>query len=111
MDQIDFSAVAAQVAHPSGEDGVRTAQRMNRSNGDMTRHAVDLLNCQDGQFVLEIGPGNGLFAAYVLSKAKGISYAGTDISDTMIAEGERINRHLVESGHRIGFHKTDGLVL
>jgi|SRR5690606_17831173 len=111
MDHIDFRAVSAQLAHPTGAEGIQVAQRMNQSNGAMTQKAIDLLKCEANNHVLEIGPGNAQFAAYVLSRAPGVRYTGTDISETMIAEGQRINRPLVESGHQIDFHITDGMTL
>lgn len=111
MEHIDFGAVSAQLAHPTGEEGIIVARRMNQSNRDMTKKAVDLLDCHPDQYVLEIGPGNGQFAGYVLSRAEGVRYAGTDISETMIEEGRRINQGLSASGRDVEFHKTDGLVL
>ena len=107
---IDYKAVAAQLARPSGEEGVLAAQRMNMSNGNMTCKAIDLLDCLPGQKVLEIGPGNGRFAPYVLEKATGICYSGTDISGTMIEEGLRLNETYVRSG-KADFQLTDGLSL
>lgn len=110
-DTNDFRSVAEQLANPTGPEGVLVAQRMNASNGAMTKKAIDLLDCRDGQDVLEIGPGNAQFAAYVIGKASNVRYEGTDISTTMIDEGKRINQPLLERGHRIGFHLTDGWTL
>ncbi|WP_257668859.1 class I SAM-dependent methyltransferase [Parapedobacter tibetensis] len=107
-EEIDFKAVAAQLAKPQGEAGIRTAERMNMSNGDMTRHAIDLLDCSSGDRVLEIGPGNGRFAAYILSKGTGIQYTGADISETMVHAAREINRHDIEAGD-VAFEQTDGI--
>lgn len=104
---IDYSAIAAQLAKPTGADGLLVAQRMNQSNGEMTRKAIELLHCQAGQHILEIGPGNAQFAGYVLQQAENLQYAGTDISETMIAEGLRINQQEVLSG-KVSLQKTDG---
>ncbi|MFB2120311.1 class I SAM-dependent methyltransferase [Parapedobacter sp. 2B3] len=105
---IDFKAVAAQLAHPEGEAGIQTAAHMNVSNGDMTRHAIDLMDIHPNAHVLEIGPGNGNFAAYVLSKGAGIRYTGVDRSETMINEARNINRQHIEAGSAC-FEWTDGL--
>ncbi len=105
--EIDYSAIAAQLANPTGADGLLVAQRMNQSNGEMTMKAIELLHCQDGQHILEIGPGNAQFAGYVLQQAENLHYAGTDISETMIAEGLRINQQEVLSG-KVSLQKTDG---
>lgn len=109
-EEIDFKAVAAQLANPHGEAGVKTAKHMNISNADMTRHAVDLLGCETDERVLEIGPGNGLFAEYVLSKAKGIHYTGADMSETMIDAAREINKHHIDAG-QVAFEWVDGLHL
>jgi len=105
--EIDYSAIAAQLAKPTGEDGLLVAQRMNQSNGELTRKAIELLHCQAGQHILEIGPGNAQFAGYVLQQAEHLRYAGTDISETMITEGLRINQQEVLTG-RVSLEKTDG---
>lgn len=105
---IDFKAVAAQLAKPAGEMGKKVAENMNVSNGDMTCYAIDLLRCNDWDEVLEIGPGNGRFAQYVLSKGKGIRYTGVDISETMVNAAREFNKPHVESGQAT-FKQVDGL--
>lgn len=105
-EDIDFRAIAAQLARPEGDSGIETAAHMNISNADMTRHAVDLLNCNAGDTVLEIGPGNGRFAEYVLSKGANIHYTGVDISETMVAAAREINSDYVNEG-RVAFEWTD----
>ncbi len=107
-DEIDFKGVANQLAKPQGEAGIKIAEHMNTSNGDMTRYAIDLLNCKGDEHVLEIGPGNGRFAEYVLSKGTCIRYTGVDISETMIDAARAINRPYVEA-ERVVFEWTDGL--
>ncbi|MFC3198770.1 class I SAM-dependent methyltransferase [Parapedobacter deserti] len=107
---IDFRAAAAQLAKPEGEDGITTAEHMNTSNADMTRHAIDLLDCEDGDSILEIGPGNGRFAEYVLLKGANVRYTGVDISETMVAAAQKINKPYVSNGQAV-FKLTDGLYL
>ena len=104
---VDFKAVAAQLSKPEGEAGIKTAEHMNKSNADMTRHAVDLLDCGDNDQVLEIGPGNGRFAAYVLSKGANIAYTGVDISETMVTTAREFNKEHVAMG-RITFQHVNG---
>src|SRR5690606_2521303 len=105
---IDFRAIAAQLARPEGQSGIKTAAHMNTSNADMTRYAVDLLNCEAGDNVLEIGPGNGRFAEYVFSKGANIHYAGVDISETMVATAREINSDFVTEGRAV-VERTDGV--
>ena len=104
---IDFKAIAAQLAKPEGELGIETAARMNTSNGNMTRFAIDLVPCGASADVLEIGPGNGNFAAYVLAKGNGIRYTGVDRSHTMVSEARKINKQHIATG-RVRFEWTDG---
>ena len=106
-EEIDYKTVAAQLAKPEGEAGIKAAAHMNISNADMTRHAVDLLNCKDHDQVLEIGPGNGRFAEYVLSKGTEIHYTGVDISETMVTTAREINRQYIDAG-RAAFEHVDG---
>ncbi len=106
--EIDFKAVAAQLGHPQGDFGRQVAANMNVSNADMTRHAVDLLDCGVNDTVLEIGPGNGRFAAYVLEKGLGITYTGVEVSETMVDAAREINDAHIQAG-RARFEWTDGL--
>lgn len=107
---IDFREVAAHLACPQGEMGVVVAQNMNRSNGDMTRRAIDRLEVSDGEAVLEIGPGNGALASYVTDQARDVRYTGADMSETMVEEASRLNRLAIDGG-RMRFVLTDGETL
>lgn len=107
---IDFKALAAQLSKPEGDMGIKTAEHMNISNADMTRHAVHLLDCGDNDQVLEIGPGNGHFASYVLAKGPKIVYTGVDISKTMVVTAREINKHHIAAG-RVTFQHVDGIHL
>lgn len=103
----DFKAVAAQLAKPEGEAGIETAEHMNVSNGEMTRYAIDLMAYQPDAQVLEIGPGNGNFASYLLSKGQDVLYTGVDWSETMVKEARKINEYHINAG-RMRFQLTDG---
>lgn len=94
----DFEKIAAQLACPSGEMGAEVGNRMNESNGEMTRHAIDLLNIGDGEKIFELGPGNAQFASYVLNKGVDVHYTAGDISEVMIEEANRINQPFIEQG-------------
>lgn len=109
-EDIDFEALASQLANPTGKRGIKVAENMNISNAKITRHAVDLLGCKDGEHVLEIGPGNGQFTSYVLSKGENIHYSGVDISETMVRAARKLNASFVQSG-QADFQLTDGILL
>ncbi|MFC6099696.1 class I SAM-dependent methyltransferase [Olivibacter domesticus] len=106
----DFEKIAAQLARPSGAEGIDVGNRMNESNGEMTLHAIDLLNINNGDRVLELGPGNAKFASYVLEKAKDVRYFGGDISALMIDEAKKNNQSYCEAG-MASFHLLDGFSL
>ncbi len=103
----DFKAIAAQLARPEGEQGLEAVALMNQNNAFMNRVAIDLLQCEADDRVLEIGPANGRFAPYILQQAKGVQYTGADISETMVNEARRLNAADIESG-RTHFVLFDG---
>lgn len=94
----DFEKIAAQLACPSGEDGVDVGNRMNESNGEMTLHAIDLLELVNGDEILELGPGNAKFARHAIQKAANVKYVGADISEVMIAEARKLNSTFCKDG-------------
>lgn len=95
---IDARMIASQLSHPQGEEGIKVAGNMHVNNGGMIQRSIDLLQCRDHDTVLEIGPGNGGYVPYLLSRAAQLRYYGIDISDTMIQEALQINAALVTAG-------------
>lgn len=55
-------------------------------------------NLQNSESLLEIGPGNGVFAADIIKRADNLSYTGVDWSADMVAEAKRMNEDIVTSG-------------
>ncbi|WP_316845328.1 class I SAM-dependent methyltransferase [Pedobacter psychrodurus] len=106
----DLKNIAKQLSCPEGEHGVKTGEMMHASNIGMTSAAIDALNLQDNDTVLEIGHGNGGHIAQLLSKAKNLRYFGADISETIIAEAEKINADLLNKG-QVHFQLTNGIHL
>ncbi|WP_025141656.1 class I SAM-dependent methyltransferase [Pedobacter jeongneungensis] len=103
----DLKNIAKQLSCPEGEHGIKTGEMMHASNLGMTSSAIDALNLQNHDIVLEIGHGNGGHIAQLLSKAENLKYYGADISETIIAEAEKINQDLVDKGI-VHFKLTDG---
>lgn len=95
---MDYQLLAQQLRKPSGEYAEKVAESMNESNKFMTLNSIELLDIQDGEKVLEIGPGNGKYAEIVIAKANGVSYLGIDYSADMIKIANDINAQLLESG-------------
>lgn len=103
MSNNDFSnkdprAIASQLSHPQGEDGMKVAGNMHVNNGGMIQRCIDLLDCRDQEVILEIGHGNGGYVPYLLSRAAGLQYYGVDISETMVQAAREMNSGLVAEG-------------
>ncbi|AAV81625.1 class I SAM-dependent methyltransferase [Idiomarina loihiensis] len=95
---MDPQILASQLRHPSGEHASEVALNMNSANGQLNVKCIDLLNLQNSESLLEIGPGNGVFAADIIKRADNLSYTGVDWSADMVAEAKRMNEDIVTSG-------------
>lgn len=93
--------LAAQLRCPTGEAGAAVAQDMNRVNQQANEGSIALLAITDNDRVLEVGPGNGAFAAAMLDAALGVHYTGVDWSNDMVAAATLLNRQLVSEGRAI----------
>lgn len=85
--------IAEQLSHPSGEDGIRTADQMHFSNIGMTRNTIAALALIADDNVLELGHGNGKHITEISNKAERITYHGLEISELMNVEAEKNNRN------------------
>jgi ubiquinone/menaquinone biosynthesis C-methylase UbiE len=103
----DLKNIARQLGCPEGEHGIKTGEMMHASNIGMTSAAIDALDLQNDEIILEIGHGNGGHIAQLLSKAENLNYFGADISATIIAEAEKINQEFITKG-KVHFKLTDG---
>lgn len=103
----NLQELAAQLRCPSGEKGIAVAHNMDFTNANIITYAIDSLNLENNDKVLEIGPGNGNHVWKILDKASGIYYQGVDISETMVVEAEKIN----EGAANVFFRLTDGETL
>jgi ubiquinone/menaquinone biosynthesis C-methylase UbiE len=104
LNNSEQAELAAQLRCPSGDKGINIAQNMDITNARMIERAIESLKLNDHDRVLEIGPGNGGHVWKILEKAAGIYYQGADISETMIAEAEKLN----EGVANVFFRLTDG---
>jgi len=110
LSEEDLKNIARQLGCPEGEHGVKTGEMMHANNIGMTTSAIEALNLQNNEAVLEIGHGNGGHIAQLLSKAENLHYFGADISATIIAEAEKINQNFITKG-KVHFQLTDGITL
>lgn len=106
MDKTQLRAVAAQLAHPSGEKGDEIAGKMNDTNALITERAIEALAPQAGEFIVELGPGNGaLSCGLVQTLGPDGRYLGIEVSRDMAPVAEKNLRDASEA--RIDVHAGD----
>jgi ubiquinone/menaquinone biosynthesis C-methylase UbiE len=98
LNEEQLQSLASQLSCPSGEQGLKTAENMALSNRGMILSAIDALDLQKGDAVLEIGPGGGSHLKAFFEQAPDLRYTGVDISELMVAEASRFNDALVSEG-------------
>ena len=96
MLQDDLQNTAAQLRQPIGEDGIKTADWMNKGNLYFNMDALKALNAKEDDTILEIGMGNGFFVKDILNIHPSITYTGCDFSKLMITESEKMNKDWIE---------------
>jgi ubiquinone/menaquinone biosynthesis C-methylase UbiE len=104
-DAARMRALAAQLGHPQGEDGLCVGETMHESNIGMTRACLAALALQANDVLLEVGHGNGAHVADCLAAAPGLRYQGLELSALMHEDAARRNAAL---GEAAGFAHYDG---
>lgn len=106
MDKEQLRAVSAQLAHPSGKKGDEISGRMNETNALITERAIEALAPRVGEFIVELGPGNGaLSRGLVRTIGPGGRYLGIEISSDMVPVAEKTLRDAGEA--RVDIHAGD----
>ncbi|HKS69893.1 MAG TPA: class I SAM-dependent methyltransferase [Ktedonobacterales bacterium] len=88
---------ASQFATPHGLLG-HVAGWLMAGNDDMNTRAVEMLDIQPTDAVLEVGSGPGYALARIAARATKGFVAGVDLSDVMIAQARRRNRAAIRAG-------------
>lgn len=96
--QLKMKRLARQLRKPDGKAGTRTGQLMNRSNSFMYAFTLELMKLREGETILEIGFGNGLFFDKITAQAPGLSLYGIDYSPQMVKEAGITNERLINQG-------------
>lgn len=104
LTEIELKELAKQLRCPDGEGGIKVGEMMNFTNSNIINKAIESLDLQNGDIILEIGPGNGSHVKNIINTAIELEYFGIDISETMVEEAEKINT-LFEN---VFFRLTDG---
>lgn len=98
MTEEDFKQMAAQLRKPEGEAGIKTGEWMNTGNQQMNKNTLAVLDPQNGEDILEIGMGNGLFVKDIVENKPLLRYTGCDLSQEMVTEAAKLNAAHLESG-------------
>jgi len=90
--------IARQLRQPHGEHATEVGDRMNKGNELMNQLAINLLNPQANDVILEIGMGNGFFVKDILALADAIHYIGCDFSEEMVKAAILHNQEFINNG-------------
>lgn len=104
MDEQQLQQIAAQLRKPHGDDGIKTAEMMNKGNLHIHLNTLAILDATAGDAILEIGMGNGFFVKDILSKHTSIIYAGCDYSALMVEQAEEMNTEWTSQGRAEFIH-------
>ncbi len=94
--KIEPKELASQLRKPSGIVGKKVGEQMNEGNKQICRNTYKVLAPSEGDKILEIGMGNGLFIKELLGLADGLHVTGLDYSSTMVEESIRLNESLIQ---------------
>jgi ubiquinone/menaquinone biosynthesis C-methylase UbiE len=103
----ELNAIGNQLSCPKGDAGIFMGIKMNNTNISMTIETIKALKLTDGERLLELGHGNAGHLELIMNQANDINYQGLEISNTMLEEAQRINKHL-EDDHSFVFSLYDG---
>jgi SAM-dependent methyltransferase len=90
--------MTSQFDHPSGITGRLAGLLMALTNRDMHRGALDLMEIEPADVVLEIGFGSGLLIAGLTAQIATGFVAGIDVSNSMVRQASRRNRVALRNG-------------
>ncbi|KAA5538410.1 class I SAM-dependent methyltransferase [Paenimyroides baculatum] len=93
----DLKELAKQLGNPEGETGIEVANMMNATNIGMTKHAIESLNLDKNDVVLEIGHGNCGHLPFLMKQAENLKYFGLEISELMQQQAIKSNQNYIEN--------------
>ena len=97
MTEEELKEMAAQLRKPAGEKGLKTGEWMNSGNFQMNQDTLRVLEPKNGDSILEIGMGNGLFVKNILENRPSLRYTGCDFSHEMVEEAKKMNNFWVNN--------------
>jgi precorrin-6B methylase 2 len=106
MDKDELRKVTEQLAHPSGDLGGEISEKMNATNAFITARTIEALAPDAGEFIVELGPGNGALSGdLVQTIGPAGRYLGIEISSDMAKLAEQALRNIGEA--QIDVHAGD----
>lgn len=99
--------LAKQLRCPEDSEGIKLGHTMNMTNLRLVLNAIQHLNIQPHDNILELGQGNGGHLAYIFTLADDIHYTGLEISKTMHEESISFNQAYCNIG-LANFYLYDG---
>lgn len=102
----EYKEIAAQLRKPEGDFGAIVAEKMNEGNLLMNQNTIKALNISNGDYILEIGMGNGFFVKDILSSGNVVNYIGCDYSEDMVRLSEKVNQSFKDEGLAEFFHSS-----
>lgn len=109
-------SLAQQLARPHGMVGRWLGRAMDIANRKPTRLALDALNAQPGEAIVDAGCGTGAALASLRDRTPGLSLAGFDPSAAMIEAARRrlgqraLLAQATTSDQPFGQHRFDAVV-
>ncbi|TCV08269.1 methyltransferase family protein [Sphingobacterium alimentarium] len=98
--------IALQLSHPQGPKGVEIADMMHETNIGMISAAIQLLQLEPHDTVLELGHGNGKHIPLLFNQQNSISYCGLEISELMHTSASQAIADLYPE--QVRFHLYNG---
>ena len=93
----DPKFIAQQLRRPSGSFADKISLMMNKVNKPLYDLMFDVMELHKGDYILEIGFGNGKFFDGLFLKEPELQVSGIDFSDAMIASATTHNRDAISS--------------
>ena len=106
MDKDQLRKVTEQLSHPSGDMGSDISEKMNDTNAFITARTIEALAPSTGDFIIELGPGNGALSIDLVNTiGPDGRYLGIEVSKDMAQLAEK---NLREKGSaKIDVHPGD----
>ena len=98
LTKLDAASRAQHLGNPQGPVGIAIAKALNDANAKVHQLAYKALAPKASDRILEVGFGNGYLIPDLLALAEGLTYAGIDISETMVDEAAQFNAERIKLG-------------